>query len=93
MRDWDKRPGMPSYNILPLCLTEKRPPCHPHVGIAQNTTTPRELATLKTNMKESDKTPHKDLADIGFSGYCGDYGQDEFPPIETVSVDFQLTLY
>ncbi|KAI1158989.1 hypothetical protein F5B18DRAFT_667139 [Nemania serpens] len=65
-----------------------RPPCHPHVGIAQNTTTPRELATLKTNMKESDKTPHKDLADIGFSGYCGDYGQDEFPPIETLWAQF-----
>ncbi|KAJ3563022.1 hypothetical protein NPX13_g8344 [Xylaria arbuscula] len=61
-----------------------RPPYHPHVGIAQNTATPQRLATVETNMKESDKTPHKDLADIGFSGYRDSHGQDEFPPIETL---------
>jgi hypothetical protein len=45
------------------------------------------------NIEESDKTPHKDLADIGFSGPRDGYGQDEFPPIEIVSVRFQLMLY
>ncbi|KAI0804905.1 hypothetical protein GGR55DRAFT_690862 [Xylaria sp. FL0064] len=57
---------------------------HPHIEIAQNTATPQGFATLETNIEESDKTPHKDLADIGFSGPRDGYGQDEFPPIETL---------
>ncbi|KAI1181416.1 hypothetical protein F5B17DRAFT_301136 [Nemania serpens] len=57
---------------------------HPHVEIAQNTATPQGFATLETNIEESDKAPHKDLADIGFSRPRDGYGQDEFPLIETL---------
>ncbi|KAI0798398.1 hypothetical protein GGR55DRAFT_693211 [Xylaria sp. FL0064] len=56
-----------------------------HVEIAQNTATPQGFATLETNIEESNKTPHEDLADIGFSGPRDGYGQDDFLPIETLS--------
>ncbi|KAI3322895.1 hypothetical protein HD806DRAFT_523144 [Xylariaceae sp. AK1471] len=48
------------------------------------THTPQALITLETNTKVSDKTLHESHIDIGFPGPHDGYGQDEFPPIETL---------